>query len=318
MLPPHIPIARVRGGGGCGSKARPADESLRTEDILANVPPDQTASPAPEKPAAVSPIAAVPTSLQSPASSLLSQPANFIQTLDPLKSTSSGASIPELNSMATQALSQAMGLHAQTKPASKKDAGRAMKKAAATPKPTKEVPQRAQADALREVRLMKPSSWSMSSIVSSLGALDERLIEVLSDGSIRLLRVTWLRQQPPGFKLPMRQALEQLDDGDAALSPLLSPEEAVEAVRCGDRRVGVLSHGWCACGNPDPTGRRMQLVRRALDSCDYLVALFWGKQPPIDAMPPRRPCRDGVSDQRRVACVRRLRVAPPESAGWTA
>ena len=47
-----------------------------------------------------------------------------------------------------------------------------------------------------------------------------------------------------------------------ALSPLLSPDEAVALVRKGTRGVGVASHGWLSAGSPDPAGARALTTSR--------------------------------------------------------
>ena len=71
-----------------------------------------------------------------------------------------------------------------------------------------------------------------------LTTLDDRLIEALEKGDIRLVRAAWLLAQPAGFRMINRQALEKR--GDA----LLRPQEAANAIRAGTRSIGVLSHGW--------------------------------------------------------------------------
>ena len=78
----------------------------------------------------------------------------------------------------------------------------------------------------------------------ALTALDNRLVEVLERGDIRLMRGAWLLAQPEDFRISKRQDIEALEMG-ASPSPLLSPEEAVDLIRGGSRSVGVLSYG-CA------------------------------------------------------------------------
>ena len=36
-----------------------------------------------------------------------------------------------------------------------------------------------------------------------------------------------------------------------------------------------LAPGWLSPGNPDPEGKRVALVRQALDEHTYLEAIFW-------------------------------------------
>ena len=97
-------------------------------------------------------------------------------------------------------------------------------------------------------------------IVMALAALDDRLVVVLSRGDIRLVRSSWLLAQPPGFRVPHRQALER---SGVSPSPLLSSKEAEELLRRGKRGVGVLSHAWLSPGNPDPMGKRMEITKGA-------------------------------------------------------
>ena len=73
-----------------------------------------------------------------------------------------------------------------------------------------------------------------------LSELDDRLVEVLQGGDIALLRTAWLLALPEGKHLVRRQELEVIE----GITPLLTPQEAVGAIRAGNRSVGALSHGW--------------------------------------------------------------------------
>lgn len=115
----------------------------------------------------------------------------------------------------------------------------------------------------------------LSPAMKMLSELDKRLIHILAAGAIRLICVAWLRQQHPDFRMPSRQALEQLERQGASPSPLLAPAEAVRLVLRCQRLVGVLSYGWLSPGEPDPDGVRIGIVRAALDANDYIEALFW-------------------------------------------
>ena len=79
-------------------------------------------------------------------------------------------------------------------------------------------------------------------MLQALSRLDDRLVEVLRSGDLRILRSAWLSQQPDTYRLQWRQELEKLD-GQGASSALLSPEEAVALVQQCDRSVGALTHG---------------------------------------------------------------------------
>ena len=104
-----------------------------------------------------------------------------------------------------------------------------------------------------------------------LTALDDRLAEVLGRGDIALVRSAWLLTQPPSFRIVRRQDLAPV----GTITPLLEPNEAVQLLRKGTRAVGALTYGWPSAGNPDPTGHRLQAVRRALQEQPDIEAFFW-------------------------------------------
>jgi hypothetical protein len=82
--------------------------------------------------------------------------------------------------------------------------------------------------------------------------------------------------QPANFKMPNRQALEELEKSGASPSPLLSPQEAAALVERGDRSIGTLTYGWLSPGDPDPDGSRIRVLRRALMGMAIRIeALFW-------------------------------------------
>ena len=112
-------------------------------------------------------------------------------------------------------------------------------------------------------------------LYQALTSLDDRLVEVLANGAIRLVRTAWVQLQPADFKMPMRQELETLEREGASPSPLMSPEEAVALIREGNRGVGVTSHPWLSPGNPDPAGVRIKLLRRTLAEQPHLKAFFF-------------------------------------------
>ena len=75
--------------------------------------------------------------------------------------------------------------------------------------------------------------------------LDDRLVQALDDRTevpaIRFVRSSWLLAQPPDFKMPYRQKLEEIELSGASPSPLLSPDEAEQLIRRGNRSVGSLT-----------------------------------------------------------------------------
>ena len=102
--------------------------------------------------------------------------------------------------------------------------------------------------------------------------LDDRLVEVLQNGDIRLVRSSWLLNQPVNYHMARRQELEKLSGAD---SPLISCDDAVQYVRRGDRCVGALTYGWNTLGDPDPTGQRLAVMRKALTEHTHIKAFFW-------------------------------------------
>ena len=124
-----------------------------------------------------------------------------------------------------------------------------------------------------------------------------------------------LVQDPESFRMPHRQALEAMEKSGVSPSPLLSPQEAEALLRCGQRGVGALSQyarwgfqsgtmpyflclsllrlllplltairrpshrvirsAWLSPRNPDPTGKRMQILRRALEQRSDIEAFFF-------------------------------------------
>ena len=53
---------------------------------------------------------------------------------------------------------------------------------------------------------------NVQSPVVILSTLDDRLVAVLEEGDIRLLRVKWLESQPEGYGMQRRQELEALQE----------------------------------------------------------------------------------------------------------
>ena len=94
----------------------------------------------------------------------------------------------------------------------------------------------------------------------ALTSLDDRLVDVVGKGHIRLVRSAWLLAQPKEYRIKKRQDLELLEQSGVSPSPLLTPEEAVALIRKGDRSAGVLSYG-CARQTP-ASGRALAAALR--------------------------------------------------------
>ena len=95
-----------------------------------------------------------------------------------------------------------------------------------------------------------PDEDGLDEIQWVLTDLDSRLISTLRQGDIRLLRPSWVLQQPSDYRVQRRQDLEALERAGATPSPLLTSQEAVSLVRRGVRAVGVISYGWLSPGEP--------------------------------------------------------------------
>ena len=132
--------------------------------------------------------------------------------------------------------------------------------------------QRQRAEAQARVAL---ESRTGSALVATLHAFDRYLLAALRQGLIRLISVSFLLQQPAGWRLPKLQVLERLPGA------LLPPVEAAAMLHRSDRSVFAHSYGWVARGHPDVTGERMstlcnffrRLQRRG--QLPWNAALFW-------------------------------------------
>ena len=109
----------------------------------------------------------------------------------------------------------------------------------------------------------------------ALTSLDDRLIEALELADIRFVRAAWLLSRPSGYRMVRRQDLETLEASGASPSPLLSPQEAAALVRKGTRSAGALTYGWPLASNPDPTGERVEVMKRALEQNPHIEGFFW-------------------------------------------
>ena len=180
---------------------------------------------------------------------------------------------------------------------------------------------------------------SRTEAMAALLSLDEQLVGALQQRHLRLLRAAWLREQPAGYILQHRLELEQLEG--VTLAPLLSADEAVAALRRGDRSVGVLSQcvgirsdaprraharapmtrstldrrsGWLMAGHCDPHGVRLGVVRAALARHPHIVAIFWESVPPRPRPARRRQLPPAACRSPPPADRRRLPIAAADRA----
>ena len=108
---------------------------------------------------------------------------------------------------------------------------------------------------------------ALTEAFEQLASLDDRLEEVLRAGDICLFRSKWLLEQEPSYRIQRRQDLDE--------TALLSCEEAVELIRRRNRCIGALTYGWPSAGDPDPTGHRVAVLKRALFTNPHIEACFW-------------------------------------------
>ena len=109
----------------------------------------------------------------------------------------------------------------------------------------------------------------------TLTAFDDGLAHALGASTIRLVSSAWFLDQKAGFRLPYRQELEKEERSGVIPSPLLSPRDAVALLRQGSRCVGAVTHGWLSPGDPDPEGRRVQVLQKALRARPHIVSFFF-------------------------------------------
>ena len=117
---------------------------------------------------------------------------------------------------------------------------------------------------------LQPSTLIATHPRMRLGQLDKQLLEALRQGDILLLKASYIRTAPAGYRIRRRQDLQR--DNAAAF---YTPEQAVALIERGDRSVGTLTYGWLSPGDPDPDGHRFELLRQALEQHPLIVGLFW-------------------------------------------
>ena len=93
-------------------------------------------------------------------------------------------------------------------------------------------------------------------VLRALSSIDDRLVEALERGDIRLLCSAWVDQQPDTYRLQFRQELEKLPGA------LLPPKKAVALVRRCNRGAGALTYGE-RCIEPTLPWTLHLLTRRA-------------------------------------------------------
>ena len=101
-----------------------------------------------------------------------------------------------------------------------------------------------------------PAAPPSDDVLRALSSIDDRLVEALERGDIRLLCSAWVDQQPDTYRLQFRQELEKLPGA------LLPPKKAVALVRRCNRGAGALTYGE-RCIEPTLPWTLHLLTRRA-------------------------------------------------------
>ena len=113
--------------------------------------------------------------------------------------------------------------------------------------------------------------------LSHLSALDERLMEALLSGAIKLLRSDFLIGESCGKKIMRRRDYEQLEQQLGEHKVFLPPHEAAKVLETNKRAVGALTYGWTAHDDPDVTGGYLSSLQHFL-KCKHgahVKAVFW-------------------------------------------
>ena len=99
-------------------------------------------------------------------------------------------------------------------------------------------------------KLAQETRQRLSPAMRRLSLFDDPFLKALETCAIRLLRASWLKEQPADFRIQRRQDLETLEGACGKSTPFLSPEEAIELVCRGERLVGILTYGTNASLGP--------------------------------------------------------------------
>ena len=123
-------------------------------------------------------------------------------------------------------------------------------------------------EARGQTRVSHRGPWSEEPS-GPLGPHDERVYKSLKDGTIRLLRRSWLCSQVEGFVLSRRQDLPD--------NAYYSNDEAARLFSRQGRLIAVLSYGWLTALHCDPHGLHARQLVTFLNSTDGqgFEALFW-------------------------------------------
>ena len=105
------------------------------------------------------------------------------------------------------------------------------------------------------------------SVQSRLDEQDKKVAASISDGTLRLLSVAWMRTC--GLRVIARMQ-------ELPAEAFLPPADAAHLYRSRLRKVGVLSYRWLRPEHPDPCGQRLDILRAIFEGTSLRVeGLFW-------------------------------------------
>ena len=165
---------------------------------------------------------------------------------------------------------------------------------------------------IRELRRMRCAlaSVDLSAVLSAADSkIDGSLADRLRDGSVRLLRCSWLSS-------PAADAFLGRDASTGALimnrrqdlppDAFVPCDEAGAMLVRGDRSILALSYGWLTALHPDPHGTTLASVRRFLlsDTAANEAGLFWD----FASLPQRGPNGEEKTEEDQLKFKRGLEV----------
>ena len=164
---------------------------------------------------------------------------------------------------------------------------------------------------LRRTRQALASIDLSDALANADAKIDGSLAERLRDGSVRLLRCSWLASPASNASLGRSAstgAVIMKRRQDLPPEAFVPCEEAAEMLERGDRSILSLSYGWLTALHPDPQGTTLAAVRRFLKADEATatsdLGLFWD----FCSLPQRGPNGEKKTDQENVFFKRGLEV----------
>ena len=164
---------------------------------------------------------------------------------------------------------------------------------------------------IRELRRMRRAlaDVDLSAILSAADSkIDGSLADRLRDGSVRLLRCSWLASPASDAFLgrDASGAVIMKRQQDMPAEAFVPSDEAVAMLERGDRSILALSYGWLTALHPDPHGTTLAAVRRFLDADAAAsdTGLFWD----FCSLPQKGPNGEEKTEEEKAMFGRGLKV----------